>query len=94
MCASQGSNINSVSEITGGYQKNVDKSNAGYHTPPPNYATTLINQQQQQSHQNVSGNSGVPPQPQPAQFTYITSMIGTPGGNPLVHAGMQQVISS
>lgn len=47
-----------------------------------------MNQQQQQQHPNVSGSNGAPP---PAQYAYITSMIGTPGGNPLVHTGLQQV---
>lgn len=85
-----GSNLNNVPDINNvGYQKNIDKSNTGYHTPPPNYSNSLMNQQQ---HPNVSGSSGAPPPPpQPAQYAYITSMIGTPGGNPLVHTGLQQV---
>ena len=80
--------MNNVAEINNvGYQKNVDKSNTGYHTPPPNYPNSLMNPQQQ--HPNVAGTTGAPPPP--AQYAYITSMIGTPGGNPLVHTGLQQV---
>jgi len=70
-----GSNLNA--EITA-YQKNVDKTNTGYHTPPPNYSNSLMNQQQQ--HPNVAGNSGGPLPPN--QYAYINSMIGAQGGNP------------
>ena len=85
-----GSNLNNVSDISG-YPKNVDKSNAGYHTPPPNYPNSL-NMNQPQPHPNVTNNSGAPLPP--TQYAYMTSMIGTPGANPgnLVNAhGMQQV---
>lgn len=78
---SSGSNLNNVSEMSS-YQKNLDKSNTGYHTPPPNYSNSLMNQQ---PHPNVTGNSGAPIPP--TQYAYMTSMIGTPGGNP---HGMQQ----
>ena len=81
----QASNLNNVSEIGGvSYQKNVDKSNTGYHTPPPNYSNSLNNQ----PHPNVSGNAGVPP---PAVYPYMTSMIAAPGANQLVHNAIQQV---
>lgn len=74
---SSGSNLNNVSEISN-YQKSVDKSNTGYHTPPPNYSNSLMNQQQ--GHPNVASNTGGPLPPN--QYAYMTSMIGTPGGNP------------
>ena len=78
------------SEISG-YQKNVDKSNPGYHTPPPNYSNSLMNQQQQ-PHPNA-GNSGAPLPP--GQYAYMNAMVGTPGGNPLVNQhGMQQVMTN
>ncbi len=71
----------------GAFQKNVDKSNTGgYHTPPPNYSNSLLNQ----PHPNVNLNASTAPPP-PTQYAYITSMIGTPGANPMVHSGMQQV---
>lgn len=76
-----GSNLNNVSEMSS-YQKNLEKSNTGYHTPPPNYSNSLMNQQ---PHPSVTGNSGAPIPP--TQYAYMTSMIGTPGGNP---HGMQQ----
>lgn len=88
-----GSNINNVTDI-GGYQKNVDKSNTGYHTPPPNYSNSL-NINQQQPHPNVSNTSGAPLPP--TQYAYMTSMIGTTGSNPgnLVNPhGMQQDMNS
>ena len=73
----------------GGYQKNVDKSNTagGYHTPPPNYSNSLMNQQPH------PGQSNAPP---PTQYAYMASMIGATGANPntagLVnpHTGIQQ----
>lgn len=73
---SSGSNLGNVSELgnVGGYQKNVDKSNTGYHTPPPNYSNSLINQ----PHPN-QGNAP------PNQYPY---MMGAPNNNP--HSGLQQ----
>lgn len=88
-----GSNINNVSDISG-YQKNADKSNTGYHTPPPNYSNSL-NMNQQQPHPNVSNNSGAPLPP--TQYAYMTSMIGTPAtnqGNLVNPHGMQQDMNS
>lgn len=78
-----GSNLNNVPEIAS-YQKNVDKTNTGYHTPPPNYSNSALMNQQQ--HPNVSATSGAPPPP--AQFAHAY-MIGAPN-NPLVHTGLQQ----
>ena len=90
---SAGLNSNNVSEISGvsGYQKNVnvDKSNTGYHTPPPNFSNSLLNQP---PHVNPN-NAGGPQQQPPTQYAYITSMMGQPGGN-MVHTGIQQVIYS
>ncbi len=78
-----------VSDI--GYPKNVDKTNSGYHTPPPNYSNSLMNQQQ--PHPNGAGNSSAPLPP--TQYAYINSMIGNQGGNPgnplVGQHGMQQV---
>jgi hypothetical protein len=76
---SNGSNLNNVSDLSG-YQKNVEKSNAGgYHTPPPNFSTSLLNQQ---PHPNSANAQGQP------QYTYIASMIGASGQN-MVHPGIQ-----
>ena len=76
---STGSNLNNVSDLSG-YQKNVEKNNAGgYHTPPPNFSTSLLNQQ---PHPNTTSAQAQP------QYTYIASMIGTQGQN-MVHTGIQ-----
>lgn len=88
----KGSNLNNVSEISNvnaSYQKNVEKTNtpAGYHTPPPNYPSSLLNQQAPPPpHPNLNAASAAPPPP--AQYAY---MIGTPGN--MVHTGMQVNIS-
>ena len=77
---STGSNLNNVSDLSG-YQKNVEKNNAGgYHTPPPNFSTSILNQQ---PHPNTASAQGQP------QYTY---MIGTPGQN-MVHTGIQVNLS-
>ena len=88
---STGANLNNVSELGGvsGYQKNVnvEKANAGgYHTPPPNFPTSLLNQQ---THPNVNTTSAQAP----PQYTYIASMMGTPGTS-MVHTGIQVSIFS
>ena len=61
----------------------VDKTNTGYHTPPPNYSNSILNQ----SHPNVNLNATNAP-PAHAAYAYL---IGTPNAN-IVHTGMQQVI--
>jgi hypothetical protein len=84
---SSASNLGNVADM-GAYSKNTDKqqTNPGYHTPPPNFSNSLLNQQ---SHSNLNSNSaGGPP---PAQYTY---MIGAPGPNQIVHPGIQDNLNT
>ena len=68
-------------------QQQQQQTNAGYHTPPPNYTNSLLNAQ----HPNVNLNASTAPlPPPPAQYAYITGLMGAPGTG-MVHAGMQPV---
>jgi hypothetical protein len=70
--------VNELNTVSN-FQKSVtDKTNAGYHTPSPNYSSSLVNQA------HVGGPSANTGQP---QYAYMIS--GTAGANTLVHSGIQ-----